>query len=276
MKPIEAQTCVDAWLQACDYLLTRESDDWRAYNIVLEIANPLSLPAEDHAVIATLDRFLIDRGGLPINTVVNTIFPAQLYIRHGAARLHERYMSEIYPHVKQHPDWQWGTYAERMLSRRDHHGTEIKPLEDLVTKIKGQLVLPGPNRAAYEISTVDPFMDVPIYDPGRDRHRPIGGPCLSHVSVKLTPEHRVMLTGFYRSHFYVQRALGNFLGLAHLQHFIAKETGSETGPLVCHSSMALLELKPKKKNGPESEKWGKAAVTDLISRCHEVRRQSAA
>lgn len=95
MKPIEAGTCVDAWLQACDYLLTQDDDDWRAYNIVLEIADPIAFPNPDRAAFAVLDRFLIERGGLPINTVVNTIFPAQLYVRHGAARLQERYMKEV-------------------------------------------------------------------------------------------------------------------------------------------------------------------------------------
>lgn len=276
MKAIEAETCADAWLQACDYLLAQESDDWRAYNIVLEIADPLALPHPDRAVVEVLDQFLIERGGLPINTVVNTIFPAQLYLRHGFARLQERYMTEIYPQVKRHPDWQWGTYAERIFSRRGYDGTEIKPLESLLEKLKGQLALPGPNRAAYELGTIDPFLDIAIYDPARDRNRPIGGPCLSHLSVKLTKDKRVMLTGFYRSHYYVQRALGNFLGLAHLQHFIAEQTHVEPGPLICHSSIAQLELKPKRKNGPDHEKWGKSAVVDLIGRCHAARQQSAA
>lgn len=36
MKAIEAQTCVDAWLQASAFLL--QQPDWRAYTIVLEIA----------------------------------------------------------------------------------------------------------------------------------------------------------------------------------------------------------------------------------------------
>ncbi len=276
MKPIEAATCVDAWLQACDYLLTREHDDWRAYNIVLEIADPMALPPGDRSVVAVLDKFLIDRGGLPINTVVNTIFPAQLYVRHGAARLYERYLTQIYPQVKQHPDWQWGTYAERMFSRIDREGKEIKPLDVLLSKLKRQLALSGPNRAAYELGVVDPFLDIPLYDPARDRHRPIGGPCLTHVSVKLTKDRRVMLTGFYRSHFYLQRALGNFFGLAHLQHFIAQESGIGSGPLICHSSMAQLELKTKSKDGAAHETWGKQAVRELIAGCHAARQRNAA
>jgi hypothetical protein len=268
MKPIEGQTCVDVWLQACDYLLSREEDDWRAYNVVLEIAQPIALPDGDRAVVTLVDKFLSARRGLPINSVVNTIFPALLYQRHGATALGERYMKDIYPAVKRHPDWQWGTYAQRLFQRIDSNGVDVKPLETLVAKLKSQLALKGAQRAVYELSTVEPFLDIPIYDPTHDRNRPIGGPCLTHLSVKLTGDHRLMLTGFYRSHFYIQRALGNLLGLAHLQHFIAKETGLEMGPLVCHSSMAQLEL--------QSRKWGKGDVKELIAEAHSAQRQAAA
>jgi hypothetical protein len=93
MKAIEASTCVDAWLKGCDHLLEHKDDAWRAYNVILEIADPLSLPANERDVVAILDRFLVQHGGLPFNTVVNTIFPAQLYQRHGAAGVYDRYLS---------------------------------------------------------------------------------------------------------------------------------------------------------------------------------------
>jgi hypothetical protein len=268
MKAIEAPTCVDAWLLACDYLLARTGDGWRAYNVVLEVAQPLALPEGDRAALTLVDRFLSSRGGLPINSVVNTIFPAALYQRYGAVGLAERYLTEIYPGVKRHPDWQWGTYAQRLFQRIDQTGKDVKPLETLVAKLQSQLALKGSQRAVYELGTIDPFLDIPIYDPTLDRNRPIGGPCLTHLSVKLTADHRLMLTGFYRSHFYVQRALGNLLGLAHLQNFIAKETGSQIGPLVCHSSMAQLEL--------QTGRWGKSDVADLIAHAHVAREPEAA
>jgi hypothetical protein len=267
MKPIEGQTCVDVWLQACDYLLSQEKDDWRAYNVVLEIAQPIALPDGDRAVVTLVDRFLSARGGLPINSVVNTIFPALIYQRHGATGLAERYLKEIYPAVKRHPDWHWGTYAQRLFQRIDPKGVDVKPLETLVSKLRSQVTSRSPKRAAYELSTIDPFLDIPIYDPARDRTRTIGGPCLTHLSVKITSDHRLMLTGFYRSHYYVQRALGNLLGLAHLQHFIAAETGLELGPLVCHSSMAQLEL--------QSRKWGKADVIELLGQAQAARQPAA-
>ena len=268
MKAIEGTTCVDAWLKACDYLLSCTVDGWRAYTLVLEIAEPLALPDDDRAVVMLVDRFLASRGAQPINSVVNTIFPASLYQRYGATGLAQRYLTEIYPTLKRHRDWKWGTYAQRLFQRLDATGADIKPLESLIGKVRGQLLLPGSQRAVYELGTVEPFLDIPIYDPAQDRNRPLGGPCLTHLSVKLTADRRLMLTGFYRSHFYIQRTLGNLLGLAHLQHFIAKEAGLEIGPLVCHSSMAQLET--------HSGKWGKGDIRDLITQAHASRQPVAA
>ena len=268
MKAIEAETCVDAWMQVCEFLLGHNTDDWRAYNVILEVSNPLSLPPHDRAAFDLLNRFLTQQGGLPVNTVVNTIFPAQLYMRHGANGIYERYMSEIYPEIKKHPDCSWGTYFQRIVCRPGPDGDSIFPLRDLVEKLKSQLNLAGPNRAVYELGILEPVLEIPIYDPSADRNRPIAGPCLTHVSVKLTADRRVMLTGVYRSHYYVQRALGNLFGLAHLQHFIAEEAGLQMGPLICHSTVAQLDLKPGK--------WGKEDVRKLIAACAAARRPVAA
>jgi hypothetical protein len=219
--------------------------------------------------VDVLSRFLVDQNGLPFSTVVNTIFPAQLYQRHGAAGVYDRYVSDVLPHVLKHPDCAWGTYAQRILCRVDANGTEFSPLKTLVAKLKSQLSISGTNRGTYELGTVDPLLDIPIYDPASsDRSRPNGGPCLSHISVKLTADHRVMLTGVYRSHYWVQRTLGNLFGLAHLQHFIAQEAGLEMGPLICHSTMAQLETHPNR--------WNGAQVRDLVARCHTAHTLAAA
>lgn len=259
MKTFEADTCVDAWLSASAFLL--KQPERRAYTIVLEIADPLALPPRDRAVHDVVDGFLRRKRGLPISTVVNTIFPfpAQLYERHGPDGVYEQYPA-LHPKIQCHDEaGKWGTYAMRMIARTDHQGKTIHPLRDLVAKVGQQAKLSGGKRAAYELGTFDLFADIPIYDPGRDRGPILGGPCLSHVSIKLTPEHAVHLTGFYRSHYYVQRALGNFLGLAHLQHFIAQEAGVKMGPLVVHSSMAQLDLR--------RDHWGVADVRKLLDHC---------
>jgi hypothetical protein len=133
----------------------------------------------------------------------------------------------------------------------------------LFRPLDGLLGACGGKRAAYEVGTIDPFTDIPIYEPGRDRGPIMGGPCLSHVSFKLLEDHALMLTGFYRSHFYIERVLGNLFGLAHLQNFVAEQAGIPLGPLVCHSSMAQLDVAPKR--------WTGGDVRDLIEQCSQVR-----
>lgn len=269
MKPIYAETCVDAWLQGCEHLLAQEHDAWRDYNLVSEIKNPLALPPSDRAVVDILAEFLLSHQGLPFSTVVNTIFPAQLYARHGAAGVYDRYVSDVLPKILKHPDCSWGTYAQRILCRVDGDGVEFSPLKSLISKLKSQLAINGTNRGTYELGVIDPLLEIPIYDPTTsDRSRPNGGPCLSHISVKLTADRRLMLIGIYRSHYWVQRTLGNLFGLAHLQNFIAQEANLELGPLVCHSTMAQLETHPKHWNGRQ--------VRDLVTRCQQTHRMPVA
>lgn len=266
MKAIEASTCIDGWLKASQYLMDRPSR--RAYSVVIEVENPLSLPPEDRVVYDIVDDFLRSKGGMPLSTVVNTIFPALLYKKHGAPGVYERYPA-LFPTIQCHDDARnWGTYAMRMIQRVDHEGKTIYPLRETVAKIARQAKLVGAKHAAYEVGTIDPFTDIPVYEPGRDRAAIMGGPCLSHVSFKLMDDRALMLTGFYRSHFYVERALGNLLGLAHLQNFVAEQAAIQLGPLVCHSSMAQLDI--------AARRWNAGDVRDLVERCTSARSNSFA
>lgn len=266
MKAIEAPNCVDGWLQACEFLLSKPN--WRAYTLIIEVADPLALPPKERAVHDALDSFLRKRNGMPVHTVVNTIFPAQLYAKHGVAGVYEEY-PKAYPKIQCHKDARnWGTYAMRMIQRTDHKGKTIYPLRDMVEKVARQAKLAGAKHAAYEMGTIDVFTDIPTYDPGRDRGLIMGGPCLSHVSFKLMDDHALMLTGFYRSHFYIERALGNLFGLAHLQNFVAEQAGVALGPLVCHSSMAQLDT--------SAERWTSNDVRELLKECVTLRQASVA
>ncbi|MBZ5698792.1 MAG: hypothetical protein LAN18_09620 [Acidobacteriia bacterium] len=77
-----------------------------------------------------------------------------------------------------------------------------------------------------------------------------------------------MLTALYRSHYYVQKTLGNLLGLAQLQGFVANETRLNIGPLICHSTYATLER--------ETGEWGKSDIEKLVKNCHNVAENKAA
>lgn len=262
MVPIVAPTPVAAWLQAAQRLL--EQPGRRASRVFLEIAAPTGLPPGDHAVYDVADRFLAKRGGLPINTVANTIFPWGIYRRHGAPALYDEYLA-VFPRVQRDCDARpWGTYFHRMICRRDHTGAEIRPLAYLVEKLNKRLS----NRAAYELSPIDPFLDIPIYDARVDKHHPLGGPCLSHLSFSLTDERALDLTAHYRSHFYVQRAMGNLIGLARLLQFVTEQTNLRMGVLACVSNTAQLD----KKTGC----WGDRDVATLIADCAAAASRPAA
>ena len=60
------------------------------------------------------------------------------------------------------------------------------------------------------------------------------------------------MTALYRNQQYIERAYGNFLGLARLQAFIAREIDLNIGALVCHATHA------------EIDDLGKKAVQDLL------------
>lgn len=266
MVPITATTCVDAWLQACAHLQGQRHDDFRDYRVLLEIANPLAMPPNDLAVVHLVDSFLSSHKAQPFNSVVNTIFPANLYRKHGASLMFKKYIKEVYPVIKAHPDFNWGTYAHRMFIRNDtKKGGEIRPLADLIAKLKNQVAVTSSKRAAYELSTIDPFVDIPTYEAAEDRGRIMGGPCLTHVSFKLTADKKLNLDAYYRSHYYIERALPNLIGLAYLLDFVAREAGTEAGSLFCNSSMAIIDIHPSAKD--DRPKWSKKDVDNLLDTC---------
>ncbi len=118
-------------------------------------------------------------------------------------------------------------------------------------------------RAVYEANLVEDtdYLELPIYDAERDARGTRCQPCLSHLSFKLLPHDRVMLTVLYRYHYYIEKALGNLLGLAQLLYFVAKETGLGVGPLVCHSTYAVLDTEGG---------WRTGDVKQLVADCRRA------
>ncbi len=237
MTPIVQTTCELAWLEAAEHLA--QVSDNSEYNLVVEIAKPTWHTAADLRVRATVDQFLRRHNTHPISTVAGTIFPAAEYVNHGVRGVYEFYPEQVYPAIKESTEW--GRYAYRLVRWETASGRVINPLEILIGKMKQQLTNGRRMRACYELSLADSAIDLPLYDPTIDAHQARGGPCLSHVSLKLGAADTLYLTALYRSHSYVARALGNFLGLADLQAFICEQTGLSPGPLMSVSSYSRLE-----------------------------------
>jgi hypothetical protein len=255
MKLIPSATLAEAWLDAAEHLLARP--DWVDTTVVLHIDDPKRIRRADRSVAETLDAFLISHDQHSHHTVAETIFPGYEYVRRGVDGVFKTYPDQIFPRIKSHPDSRrWGTYAQRILRRVDAEGKRYSPLEDMIGKMRQK----KPVKASYELGLA---FDIATYDDDEHRSSRMGGPCLSHLSFKLIDE-KVHLTAVYRSHYYIHRAYGNLLGLARLQSFVADQVGVTTGPLVCHSTMAMLEM--DRKFG-----WKKREVEALIRACRAAR-----
>jgi|SRR6266542_1836378 len=236
---IPAQTCPEAWVRAVEYLID-QAPKREAYYLTLAIESPEKMTPNDFRVFDLVDDFLRSHGQPPLTTVAGTIFPANYYLRGGAEGVYEDFPGAL---SKMDRCSSWGTYAMRML-RKDSKGDTINPLQVLVEKLKNYM---RRMRAAYDINFADEddAFELPIYGV-EDANRLRQQPCLSHLSFKLYPDDALTLAAVYRSHYYVSKALGNLLGLAQLQSFVATETGLTVGPLICYSTHARIDPSPFK------------------------------
>lgn len=227
---IEADTRLDAWMNAAEYLL----ESGPTLNLTLAIESPTTGGSND-----AIDKFLVEEDQFPMHTVAETIFPGAEYRLRGLRGILEFYPEKVYPAIRKHPSVRWGTYAYRLVRRRTAGDGHINPLQQVIQKMRSEITKSAPKRSCYEIGVAEGEYDVPLYRPADDGTRRMGGPCLSHLSFKLF-DGVVHLAAFYRSHDYRHKVPGNLLGLARLQNCVAREVGGVTGGLVIHSSYAYL------------------------------------
>jgi hypothetical protein len=256
---IEAQSVVDAWLDATDAILA--SEDATMFNLVVGILDPIALSDIDQVVCHTVDEFLRAHASLPLITVANTIFPGGFY-RDGGARA----VFEEYPQTYAISKTSWGTYAGRLFTKVKMRSETTSRIERVIRKLrrnaKGSRM-----KASYEadvFGTID-SEEISTYCAETDSGLGIGQPCLVHLSFKLHQDDTVSLTAIYRSQYYVAKALGNFVGLAQLLAFVATEADLKPGFLVCHATMAEIDL------GKKGGRWNRNDVRNLIAKCRAVK-----
>jgi len=157
----------------------------------------------------------------------------------------------------------WGRYFERLTKWtkvRNGHVSTINPLQDLITFMQAQIAGDRTYRNVYEMT---------IYDPTRDAGKISNRQCLSFLSFKLTPNHRLLLTAVYRNHAYISRGLGNFIGLGRLQAFMAQQSGATLGSLTCVSTHAEIDHFRNNRNGT-IEGWSKREGDELVRACQQL------
>ncbi len=227
--PVPSQPdCAAAWREAVRAV--DAAPGHQAYNVILDVADPLVNASIAHPGIAAVDAFLTPRAK-PIDTVANTIFPAALYLRHGAPAFFDVFSTRVLPKVRRGERWS-GYYFERMIDYPAAASDPRNQLWDIVKRMKSDSVK-ALNK--YELSLFDPVRDVD--------NSPYGGQCLSFLSFKILPgtPRKVILTAQYRNHYYIEKLLGNLIGLGRLMSFVARETGFEVGSLTVVSTHATVD-----------------------------------
>lgn len=239
-----ANTPVRAWAEAAARLRVQPS--LSLGGLMLHIKDPLAIATEEEPVIGMIDDFLKRHGKHPIVTVANTIFPSSLDRGDGINGLRDRYMP-VYRR-RMCGQGEWGRYFERMVNWEDRKGGRINQIAENIRMLKESRDGGRFYENRYEII---------VSDPVRDLRKPTNRQCLSMIELKPQRNGALHMLVVYRNHYYVQKTLGNLLGLGRLLGFIARESGFEAGTLTVNSTSARLE----------TDGWSKGDVTALVDGC---------
>lgn len=221
---ITGSSLTDAWRRAVIALL--DAPGREIYDLMVEVAHP---ELEDADGLLAVDRYLAAAGLQSLDRVANTIFPA-----HRAARARDRAAlyagyERILPRIRRRDTRnRHGTYFSRIIRYPlQSEATRSNQLERVISDLQI-----NPDRRMRHI------YEIQIFAPGRDL-RPEGFPCLSSLSLHMEAG-RLRLAATYRNQFYIERGLGNFIGLARLQRYIASQAGLPSGELSVHAFHAEL------------------------------------
>ena len=191
---------------------------------------------EDPAVRQALDLLLERKGRIVVENVAFTIFPQRLW---EMSRSDRTRLFAIYR--KTFPRWQAmnrrangrGMDFERMVmyGRGRCDGNQLEWILSQFNSRKGV------RRSMFQATT---------FDPGRDHvtSAQLGFPCLQQVSFEPTPA-GLVTNAFYATQQIFDKAYGNYLGLAQLGAFMAREMGMSLARLNVMVGVAKLERIPK-------------------------------
>lgn len=218
---IEDANLSRAWARG--YLAAFDANE--VHPLVVDVTGFTSgVPEEDMPIRRALDT-LLRKGKLQrIDTVASTIFPASLWNPEAPrARLYERY-KRVLRRVIRYRGNRYGTYFQRLISFGPQ---EINQLEHVLeTWARGNR-----RRSALVASTIDPSRD--------HTHQPRRGfPCLQQVCFLPQRDGGLAVAGFYATQDMLERAYGNYIGLARLGRFMASEMGLRFERMTCVAATA--------------------------------------
>jgi hypothetical protein len=242
-----------AWAQVVERLAARGTSSLSP--LLLSIAFDGSGDiGETPDIRSAVDNFLAAQGKRSTENVAWTIFPEQyLKIAKGDRALFYDLFNRAFRRIRKFnpQNNRRGSYFQRLIDLNDG-GKGPNQLEWI---IKQYLQHPGSRRRSkYQATT---------FDPARD-HSGAGQlefPCLQQVSFTFD-DGRLRLNAFYATQQIARKAYGNYLGLARLGRFVAKEMGLSFVQLNVFVGMAKMDVK---KSNPDFKSMMKSVRLAIAS-----------
>lgn len=245
-------TAVRAWLDAGFAL---KAAGGSLGGVMLHVEDPCRVDDDEAEVLKHVDSFLRKHGKYSVATVSNTIFPAALERGDGVEGLRKRYLDVYGRRMCRRGDW--GRYFHRMIAWKGEKGI-VNQLATIIEMLRMSTVEGG---RFYENT-----YEIALFDPARDLRKRVNRQCLSLIELKPERCGRLHMMALYRNHFYIQRTLGNLVGLGRLLGFIAREAALSAGSLTIQSTHAELD----------TGAWGKSDTEQLIDECRQLLLKKAA
>ena len=220
---VEDKSISEAWAAGLAAVL--DDDDQHVNHLLIRASEPLP---EVPDIRAACDALLADLDLQSVDTVRNTIFPYETALDVPEPAEPAAPYLEMYAALKRLGS-ERGTYFGRIVAYPRADGTTGNQLVATVNKLKAARA--GKRwTSTYEIN---------IYNEQKDTKLTRSFPCMSHLAFHLDGE-RLDCLATYRSHDLIDKAYGNYLGLAQLQEYVAAQSGFVPGQLAILAGRAFL------------------------------------
>jgi|SRR5579863_726632 len=219
---VQGTDAVQAWQNGSQLLL--QSPQHSIRNLITEIATPTVVDPGWYLRFCPKSVGAQDR----LSVVAKVLFP-DILRRQGEPRVEyyarcERLLKRALKIGSLHSAW-GGTYFQRLLSLDSSENQIERAIRILSAwKVRGE--------TAIIMHTSSPTID---------GLRKRGSPCLQYIEILWGKDGVLDLVAVYRNHDFLNKALGNFLGLGRLLDFIALEGGKRPGRVICHSVHAYVD-----------------------------------
>lgn len=261
-----ADSLSEAWIRTVELV---SAAGGRVVHVLSTVANPGLEQTEIRSVVEGILR-PGRRSGVSIqsvDTVANTIFPAELYrdvgfswspdlsasdaqaLDDAAAEFFAAYEMML-PILLTAPGNERGTYFSRMCTWPGKAAGGTNQLADRIKYLRAARVRRNTAHNASDIAIggeADLELRTGVSGPQPDDiglqvyaatdRRQRAFPCLVHIDLTLL-EGRLSMLAVYRHQFLITKAYGNLLGLSRLLHFLVQQTGYAVGELAVQATLA--------------------------------------